>query len=200
MKHPTNGRKIKIPVKKIQPQLPDVEDARRPMLTGPSDPEEQKTLADVEQTSVPESVKPAKDWQREVAHWRAEAEKARRRSERRAAASIQEERHRLLRRLLTVADNLEHAMQHADPKDQFAGGVQLVLDDLLRQLAHEGVEPISALGQPFDPTLHEAIGADGSGGDTVIEVLQTGYMLSGGLLRPAKVVVGSDGASDLRSM
>ena len=96
----------------------------------------------------------------------------------------------MLLRLLTVADNLERALDHADADDPLRAGVQLTLNDLMKQLAQEGVEPIQTLGQPFDPHVHEAVATDGSGGDRVIKVLQTGYTLNGELLRPARVVVG----------
>jgi molecular chaperone GrpE len=114
----------------------------------------------------------------------------RRRIEHRAQQQIQEERARLLNRLLGVADNLERALAHAATDDPLRAGVQLTLHDLINQMAQEGVEPIQALGQPFDPNLHEAVATDGTGGDRVVKVVQTGYTLDGELLRPARVVVG----------
>jgi molecular chaperone GrpE len=97
----------------------------------------------------------------------------------------------LVNRLLSIADNLERALAHADSKDPLYAGVRLTFDDLMEQLKKEGVRPIPALGRSFDPNLHEAVATDGSGGNTVVKVLDTGYMLNGNLLRPARVVVGT---------
>ncbi|HET8523501.1 MAG TPA: nucleotide exchange factor GrpE, partial [Thermomicrobiales bacterium] len=58
-------------------------------------------------------------------------------------------------------------------------------------LERAGVTPIDALGQPFDPAIHEAVATEpGSTGSTVTEVYQTGYRLGQSLLRPAMVKVG----------
>jgi molecular chaperone GrpE len=57
-------------------------------------------------------------------------------------------------------------------------------------LERAGVRPIEALGQPFDPALHEAVASDGDG-STVVEVYRQGYNLGEHLLRPAMVKVGS---------
>jgi molecular chaperone GrpE len=65
---------------------------------------------------------------------------------------------------------------------------QAFLDTLKRY----GVEPMKALGQPFDPALHEAVGAAHDSTlpvDTVIHVVQAGYREGDKLLRPARVLV-----------
>ena len=69
---------------------------------------------------------------------------------------------------------------------------------LLDALAREGLRPVEAVGLPFDPNVHEAVGTDGSAAfppQTVVEELQRGYWLRDRLLRPALVVV-SVGAED----
>jgi molecular chaperone GrpE len=59
-------------------------------------------------------------------------------------------------------------------------------------LERAGVTPLEALGEPFDPAMHEAVATEpGSDGSTVVEVYQTGYRLGQSLLRPAMVKVGS---------
>ncbi len=129
-------------------------------------------------------------WKAQLARLQAREAEVRRRAEHQVELQVREERERLLTRLLTVADNLERALSHADENDPLYAGVRLTLDDLLGQLAKEAVEPIRALGKPFDPNFHEAVATDGSGGATVVRVLRTGYTLNGELLRPARVVVG----------
>ena len=130
----------------------------------------------------------------------AEVENTRKRLERRYADQAEEEKKRLLRAFLTVADNLERALAHSGrpppitPDSQGGGlrdGVQLTHQELQRLLRQEGVEPLEAMGQPFDPHYHEAvltIACDDEV-DTVVEERQKGYLYRGQLLRPAKVGV-----------
>ncbi|MCL4686694.1 nucleotide exchange factor GrpE [Myxococcota bacterium] len=110
----------------------------------------------------------------------------------------------LVKDLLPSVDNLERAVDHArkSGKEATSGlleGVELVLRELLSVLAKHGVTPIEALGQPFDPALHEAMAQVPDGSQppgTVVEVFQRGYQLRARLLRPARVVVSKlpDGA------
>jgi molecular chaperone GrpE len=213
MTYPRNGRTIRIPVQTGRRQLPSAGDEKRPMLTGPAGGQQKATGARVE------TQREAVDWSAYVARLRAELEGAqaqastlhaeleawqahaarlrdrevdvRRQAEHQAGSQVKEERNRLLSRLLAVGDNLEHALAHADKNDPLYAGVRLTLDDLLAQLKKEGVEPMPALGNTFDPNLHEAVATDGTSGHTVVKVLQTGYVRNGELVRPARVVVGS---------
>lgn len=102
----------------------------------------------------------------------------------------------LVKDLLPSVDNLERAVDHArkggEGTSGLLEGVELVLRELHAVLARHGVTPIEALGQPFDPALHEAMAQvpDGSKPpNTVVEVFQRGHQLRGRLLRPARVVV-----------
>lgn len=103
----------------------------------------------------------------------------------------------ILRKLLPVADDLARAVAHRPPgADAAAGawteGVVAIERKLGALLATEGVTPIAALGLPFDPTRHEAIGRRPSTtapDDSIVEELQRGYELAGRVLRPALVVV-----------
>ena len=99
----------------------------------------------------------------------------------------------LLEKLLPVLDNFEMALtavKDADPSVR--DGVQMILDQLLSVLKESGVEPVDALGQPFDPNLHEALSqeetTDAEEG-TVVQQVQCGYKLNDRLVRPARVVV-----------
>jgi molecular chaperone GrpE len=119
----------------------------------------------------------------------AEVENTRKRLERRYADQAKEEKKRLLRNFLTVADNLERALAHSG--DGLHDGVKLTYQELQRLLSLEGVEPLEAIGQPFDPYYHEAVdtvvGDDDQ--ETVIGERQKGYLYHGELLRPARVQV-----------
>jgi len=169
-------------------------------------------------------VAAAPDRQDEVQEWRdralrlqAEMENYRKRQQRLAQAEIESERERLLGNFLQIVDDLERALVAQDRTGAESGavlhsawnvssrasrtsqtdlvrGVELTYRSALRLLQKEGVEPIEALHQPFDPKWHEAVttvprnGHDLEPG-TVIQVLQAGYRLGDHLLRPAQVVV-----------
>ncbi|HWE25094.1 MAG TPA: nucleotide exchange factor GrpE [Myxococcales bacterium] len=100
---------------------------------------------------------------------------------------------RLLKDFLPVADNLERALDHAEEHDlrQVIEGVKLVQKLLETTLAKHGVVGFSALGQPFDPNLHEALMQQESEAPpgTVVSEMSRGYKLNDRLVRPAAVVV-----------
>ena len=80
------------------------------------------------------------------------------------ADSVAYEKKAILRSLLPSVDNFEHALSHAstasgeEAMDNIIKGIQLVFDHMLDALKTHGVrQRIDALGQPFDPTLHEAM-------------------------------------------
>jgi molecular chaperone GrpE len=91
-----------------------------------------------------------------------------------------------------VLDNLERALDHADESESLLEGVRLVHSDLMGVLQRSGVESFDPNGEPFDPTLHEALSTrpqDGQHPGTVVEVVEKGYRLNDMILRPARVVV-----------
>ena len=95
--------------------------------------------------------------------------------------------------LLPVIDDLERALSHL-PEDltdnKWAHGAQKVYSRLQAQLQKMGVTVISAIDQPFDPKLHEAVSAEGDGDHQVVtEILQNGYMLGETVIRHAVVKV-----------
>jgi molecular chaperone GrpE len=101
----------------------------------------------------------------------------------------------LLRDLVPVLDNLDRALaaaRAAGGAAKVVEGVELIQRELLRVLERQGVVRYSALGQPFDPTRHEAtarvISPEQPPGTVVAEVVP-GYLLHGRLLRAAQVAV-----------
>jgi len=97
--------------------------------------------------------------------------------------------------LLDVIDDLERSLKAADTeKSSLHDGVRAVRDKFLRVLDAEGVRPFQSVGQPFDPSQHEAVGtapADGHPQNTVVQEIQRGYRWGDDLLRSARVVVGT---------
>jgi len=97
--------------------------------------------------------------------------------------------------LLPVIDNLDRAMtaaKQAGESGPLVQGVGMVQTQLLDMLKRHGITPIDALGKPFDPNLHQAIMQQPSREhppQTVIQVLQQGFMIHDRVLRPAGVIV-----------
>jgi molecular chaperone GrpE len=102
----------------------------------------------------------------------------------------------LLEQLLPVVDSFELAVANLGTDtdvDNLRKGVELVYAELLGVLERAGLEPIAALGEPFDPNVHEAVMQDdGPGEPRVGNVLRTGWKLKGRVLRPAMVKVTRD--------
>jgi molecular chaperone GrpE len=122
----------------------------------------------------------------------ADFENYRKRAAKEAAAAGSRAKAGLVRELLPVLDNLERALEHADEGDSLLEGVRLVHSDLVGVLQRSGVESFDPSGEPFDPTLHEALSTrpqDGEHPGTVVEVVEKGYRLNDTILRPARVVV-----------
>jgi molecular chaperone GrpE len=100
-----------------------------------------------------------------------------------------------LRLFLPVIDNVERALGFAGQLsggEPVAQGLQMVLRSFFDAFGSQGLKRIEALGKPFDPLTHEAVGqletADTPAG-CVAQELQAGYQLKERLLRPAMVVV-----------
>ena len=97
--------------------------------------------------------------------------------------------------LLPVIDNMDRAMtaaKQAGESGPLVQGVGMVQTQLLDMLNRHGITPIDALGKPFDPNLHQAIMQQPSADhppQTVIQVLQQGFMIHDRVLRPVGVIV-----------
>jgi molecular chaperone GrpE len=98
----------------------------------------------------------------------------------------------LILAFLPVLDDLERALANV-PADQaqssWVEGARLVERKFRATLERQGVTPIAAVGEAFDPEVHEAVGG---AGQTVVQEYQRGYRLNGRTLRPAMVVVGEE--------
>ncbi|MCU0590624.1 MAG: nucleotide exchange factor GrpE [Desulfobacterales bacterium] len=102
----------------------------------------------------------------------------------------------LLKEMLSVVDHIELAIQAAGaPSGADTGmleGLNLTLKEFLRILDKFNVRPIEAIGQPFNPQMHEAIMQEANDRlpeNTVVREMQKGYTINERLLRPSLVVV-----------
>jgi molecular chaperone GrpE len=104
--------------------------------------------------------------------------------------------------LLPVLDNLERALQGTDPENEATKaiyeGVDLTMKGFLTSVAKFGVKQVNPQGETFNPEHHQAIGMQPSPdfpANTVMMVMQKGYLLNDRLLRPAMVMVSQGGPS-----
>jgi molecular chaperone GrpE len=128
----------------------------------------------------------------------ADVENLRKRMMRDQAVAIERASERLVEQLLPVLDNFELAMTSLDADesgqlnaDKVRKGVELVFADFLSVLEKAGLERIDAHGATFDPNHHEAVMEEpGDGGEPVVtDIMRTGYVFKGRVLRPAMVKV-----------
>lgn len=119
----------------------------------------------------------------------------RRRSRLDLEASAKYRAQNLVTDLLPAIDSFERAMQMDTDNEQAKSllkGMDMVYQGLLAALKKEGVEPIEAVGQEFDPHRHQAVMQDNDenyGSNIVVAELQKGYMLKDRVIRPSMVKV-----------
>lgn len=102
----------------------------------------------------------------------------------------------LIKDLLPVVDNIERAISSADSESKdvstFLEGVEMTLQGILKIFKKYHVTPIDAVGNPFDPSYHQAVMQSESSdhpANTVVQELQKGYLIYDRLLRPSMVAV-----------
>ncbi len=134
----------------------------------------------------------------------AELENTRRRADRDRAEALKYGAASFARDMLGVADNLQRALNAVAELDQatlpdaaksLLEGVAATERDLIASMGRHKVSPVSPMGEKFDANIHEAMfEAPGTGqpAGTIIEVIETGYMMDERLLRPAKVGIARD--------
>lgn len=94
--------------------------------------------------------------------------------------------------ILPVLDNLENAVKVETKDEEYKKGIELVLKQFNGVLKSKGVEEIEALGQTFDPELHEAVRSvqdDEKGEKEVVEVYRKGYKIGSKVIRHSMVAV-----------
>ena len=176
------------------PQGPVPEESAGAPGTAPTEGDELDALRAELDAARAEAGELRAAWQRSAADF----QNYRRRSEQEREASLGLASEALIRKLLAVVDDFDRALEAMPADVQSSGwveGVWLVERKLRALLESEGVNPIEAVGRPFDPREHEAVvhqetteAPDG----TVIAELQRGYRLRDRVLRPALVAVANN--------
>jgi len=105
------------------------------------------------------------------------------------------EKEKIIKTLLPALDNFEHTLQNAqsaDNVDVLTKAIQIIYDQMLDILKSHGVQQIEALGEKFDPSLHEAMmqkPEPDTEENIVLEEFQKGYKLNGRVIRPTKAII-----------
>lgn len=180
--------------KRVRALHEDGETARRDLVRARQESREARDRAETSQAQLDV-------FQGRVAKLGEEFERLRRRSERDREEAVRFGTERLLKDLLTVIDNLERAIAHAEDGSTGAAvvvdGVRMTLGQWTAVMRKHGVVRLDVgRGAAFDPAFHEAMDQTADPGvppGAVAAVLQTGFLLHDRLLRPALVTVGAGG-------
>ncbi len=114
---------------------------------------------------------------------------------RQIADTVCYEKERIIKTLLPALDSFEHTLQKArsvEDVDVLIEGIRIIYGQLLDILKSHNVEQIEALGQEFDPAVHEAMTQQANPEKeegVVLEEFQKGYRLNGRVIRPSRVVI-----------
>ncbi len=182
------GKKKKIPIeikKKEKSKAPEEE---------PAETEEEPIVEVVgeEPSELEQLQQEVQDLKDEMLRMRADTENIRKRLQREKQDSVQFANEKLIKQLLPIFDNLERALAAPDTSvENLKEGVKMTADQLIALFKKENVEPIEAVGEPFDPSVHEVltqIESNDHDENTVIEEYSKGYRLNGRVLLPARVV------------
>lgn len=125
----------------------------------------------------------------------AEFENFRKRTEKEKSTMFDMGAKSVLEKLLPIIDNFERGfagLSEEQMSDPFVSGMDMVYKQLVKALADMGVEPIEAVGKPFDPNLHNAVmhvEDENIGENTVAQEFQKGYLYHGSVVRHSMVQV-----------
>lgn len=125
----------------------------------------------------------------------AESENFRKRTEKEKSTMFDMGAKSVLEKLLPIIDNFERGfagLSEEQMSDPFVSGMDMVYKQLVKALADMGVEPIEAVGKPFDPNLHNAVmhvEDENLGENTVAQEFQKGYLYHGSVVRHSMVQV-----------
>jgi molecular chaperone GrpE len=203
------------PLRKIPPEPDPSDDIEILEVVGLDDEPEDAAADDVEvvfeepSLDVPDRPAPAPPSEdaalrERILRLQADFENFKKRIDRERVDHLRHATGDLVTRLLPVLDNFERAVASARPgdSDPVLNGVLLIHKQFLDELKREGLRPMEGVGEPFDPTLHEAVATDPDAEappNTVTHVFQRGYFFHDRVLRPALVRVRVDGSHDARA-
>jgi len=164
--------------------------------------EEMQAEGEVQQEEVSELdalKEQLQDSQEQMLRLQAEMQNVRRRAEMDVQKAHKFALEKFVKELLPVADSLEKAVESTEGQEaagelvaSIRQGVEMTLNLFVSSLKKFNVEPLNPVGEPFDPQQHEAMSmvpAPDAEPNSVVAVVQKGYLLNGRVVRPAMVMV-----------
>jgi molecular chaperone GrpE len=134
-------------------------------------------------------------WKERYLRLLADLENTKKRLTRTSALEVETQKETMLKDILPIADGLDLALMHTSREEDSRNilqGIEMNRNLLGKFFSKYNVEEMEALGQPFDPSLHESVGMvryPGVAPNTVVRVEKKGYLHGGKLLRPAQVLI-----------
>lgn len=152
------------------------------------------------EVSLEEEKKNSERYLNQLKYARADLENLQKRTQKQIVETLSRANGRLLMQLLPILDELELAITASkEGKGSIVEGVEMVKGKLVKLMEAEGVSPIEALGEAFDPGFHEAVLEEESSdhpNGTVVEEFRRGYTYNGRVLRASMVKVARNKGSD----
>ena len=152
------------------------------------------------EASLEDERKRAERYLSQLKYARADLENLQKRTQKEIDEALVRANGRLLMQLLPILDELDLAIKAAKTsKGSIVEGVEMVRNKLSKLMEAEGVSPIEALGQPFDPRLHEAVLEEETAEHpegSVVEEFRKGYRFKDRVLRASMVKVARNPSSD----
>jgi molecular chaperone GrpE len=171
------------------PRDPEIEPTDREAIE-PEEPQEPETPEQTLENEQKKAEEYLAKWQRVQADYI----NLKRRSEQEKGEIFKIANIELARSILPSLDDLERALEHIEGpmvEDSWVEGIRLIERKLRASLESQGVREIKALGEQFDPNLHEAAMRSRGKEGVVVQEIQKGYTLHDRVIRPSMVVVGN---------
>jgi molecular chaperone GrpE len=200
--------------KEKKPQAPEeTPEALEPEVIEPEvlDPEEdapaeeEKKLSPMEELQEQLEKKDAEliEQKNDFLREKADLENFRKRLVKDKADAVQFANERLLKELVQIDDNMNRALNTPNTSlETLKEGVEMIQKQFNTFLKNQKVEPVEAIGKPFDPSLHEVmtqLESEEHDENTVMQEYSKGFTLNGRILRPAKVVISKKPAKETPS-
>jgi molecular chaperone GrpE len=182
-------------------QKPEIVEAEVVQAAGTTDaaalgidlPEDKDEAIEVLLAHLEEARDEASSYLDDLKRVAADFDNYRKRTTREQAVVLDRAAERIVRELMPVLDSFDAALAaetSTDAERKLLSGMINTREQLLKALEHEGLEVVPTIGEPFDPEIHEPVGAPGGSSDLVVaQELRRGYRLKGRTLRPAMVML-----------
>ena len=192
MKKKDNNAQATEPVEEQVVQEPETEAAEEAQAAA----EETEASIDEWRAALETAVKQRDEYLDSLRRSQAEFQNFRRRNQTARSDGYQDGVRESLTAMLPVIDNLERALDAAKKSgesESLTGGVEMILSMMMSELGKLGLEEVPALGEDFDPELHNAVMREaGDEPGKILEVFQKGYRVKDKIIRYAMVKVCAD--------